>query len=166
MDNKVVTTACRAMQLLGIPTVRFNFRGVGLSEGAFDQGVGEIDDTKAVLQWVKTACPGKQLWLGGFSFGGFVAYQTSHFADVKQLLTIAPGITRFKLNNADEPTVPWVIIQGDADEIIDPAAVKTWVEKHTVDYDLKMLPGVGHFFHGKLIELRELLIEIYKSRLL
>ena len=165
MDNKVVTTACRAMQELGITTLRFNFRGVGQSVGSFDQGVGEVNDVKAVLAWVLKTYPTKKIWLGGFSFGAAMAYKTASTIDVAQLLSIAPAVANFATTSFAEPNMPWVVIQGDADEVVDPEAVYTWLAQHEVPYLLKKLPGVGHFFHGQLVMLRQLIKEIYQPRL-
>lgn len=165
MHNKVVTTACRAMEQLGLATVRFNFRGVGESEGAFDHGVGEREDAKAVLNWIRQSYPDIQIWLGGFSFGGAIAYQICHEPNVMQLLTIAPGITRFVMNDFAEPSIsiPWLVIQGDADEIIPPQAVYDWLAALKSQHQLIKFEGVGHFFHGQLVPLREAIKQHYQA---
>lgn len=165
MDNKVVTTACRAMQELGVTTLRFNFRGVGQSAGSFDQGVGEVEDVKAVLAWVLTTYPTKEIWLGGFSFGAAMAYKVASTTAVAQLLSIAPAVVSFVTTGFAEPNMPWAVIQGDADEVVEPEAVYTWLAQHEVPYLLKKLPGIGHFFHGQLVMLRQLIKAIYQPRL-
>jgi alpha/beta superfamily hydrolase len=165
MHNKVVTTTCKAFQQLGVGTIRFNYRGVGLSEGNYGEGIGEIADLLAVVEWLKQQSPGHAIWLGGFSFGGYVAYSAANEIGAKQLLSIAPGVTRFPVLTKQEPAMPWVIIQGEADEIIEPEAVYSWASQHEAHYELIKLPEVGHFFHGRLVELRQLLIELYQSRL-
>ncbi|MDO8953634.1 MAG: alpha/beta hydrolase [Gammaproteobacteria bacterium] len=165
MHNKVVTTTCKAFQQMGCHTLRFNFRGVGLSEGSYGEGLGEIEDCLSVITWVKQQFPEHSIWLGGFSFGGAVAYSAANRASVAQLLTITPGITRFPALQKIEPLMPWLIIQGEADEVIEPEAVYTWLSEHKASYELVKWPDVGHFFHGRLIELKQKLIEIYQPRL-
>jgi alpha/beta superfamily hydrolase len=163
MHNKVVTTTCRAMQELGMSTCRFNFRGVGKSEGEYAKGHGEQADALAVAQWLQTQVPDMALWLGGFSFGGYVAYSIAEQLKPAQLLTIAPGITRFDLQQAPEPSMPWLVIQSDTDEVIDPKAIWSWLEQHQCAYTLMKLHGVSHFFHGQLIVLRQRLVQYYRG---
>ena len=163
MHNKVVTTTCRAMQELGLTTCRFNFRGVGNSEGEYGEGTGEQADALAVAQWLAAQAPEATLWLGGFSFGGYVAYSIAEQLGPAQLLTLAPGITRFDLSQTPEPSMPWLVVQSDADEVIEPDAVWQWLQTQTCSYTLIKLHGVSHFFHGQLIALRQRLIEYYRG---
>ena len=93
LDNKVVYTLARAFQELGAPTLRFNFRGVGGSEGAFDRGEGEVDDALAVVAHGRQLFPGAALWLAGFSFGGAVALRSAERARPDRLVAVAPGVT-------------------------------------------------------------------------
>ena len=165
MHNKVVTTTCRAMQKLGVTTVRFNFRGVSDSEGDYSEGVGEQEDVLTVVAWVRDTFKPEQLWLGGFSFGGYVAYAIANQAKADQLLTLAPGITRFDVSVLPEPTMPWVVVQSDADEVIESAAVFDWLRVRQCDYLLLKLSGVSHFFHGELVRLRKQLEQLYAGRL-
>ena len=165
MDNKVVTTTTRTFNRLGMMTVRFNFRGVGQSEGEYGDGNGELADTLAVIDYVTTHYSNRPIWLGGFSFGGVTAYRAAAERDITQLLSIAPGITRISTADAAEPTMPWVIIQSDADEIVAPEAVFDWVHHHQVPYYLVKVQGACHFFHGRLTELRDHLIRLYGALL-
>lgn len=165
MHNKVVTTTCKAFHEMGCHTIRFNYRGVGQSEGVYGNGAGEIEDCLAMVEYARNQHPDHAIWLGGFSFGGAVAYSAANRVKAKQLLTIAPGITRFPSLAFNEPSMPWVIIQGEADEVIEPQAVYTWLGKHQAAYELIKLPEVGHFFHGRLMQLKQKLIEIYQPRL-
>jgi len=165
MHNKVVTTTCKAFQLMGCASIRFNYRGVGQSEGSYGEGVGEIEDCLSIVKWAKQQNPNHDIWLGGFSFGGAVAYSAANQVGAKQLLCIAPGITRFPALNHHEPTMPWVIIQGEADDIIEPDSVYSWLALHRAHHELVKLSEVGHFFHGRTVELKQQLITIYQSRL-
>jgi alpha/beta superfamily hydrolase len=159
MDNKVVTTTARALRDAGIPTLRFNFRGVGSSGGGFDQGSGEIADANAVATWGSVRWPGRNLLLAGFSFGGYVALRLAQQRLPQRLLTIAPAIQYSDAAARVVPLCPWLVIQGDADDVVDPAAVIAWVNGLVPTPRLLMLPGVGHFFHGRLHELRDAVID-------
>src|SRR5579864_2855767 len=90
LDNKVVWTVSRAFQQLGAPTLRFNFRGVGASEGTYDEGRGETNDALAVIAYGRQRFPGAALWLGGFSFGGVVAVRAAEQAQPARLVLVAP----------------------------------------------------------------------------
>jgi len=163
MDNKVVTTVARALQQVGIPTLRFNFRGVGASAGVFDQGVGETADADAAASWGAQRWPGRTLVLAGFSFGGYVALRLAQQRVPRHLITIAPAITRFDTAGMAVPRCPWLIVQGDADDVVDPAAVIAWVNGLDPKPRLVVLPGVGHFFHGRLPDLRDAVIDAIRS---
>lgn len=156
MLNKVVQTLCRAANAQGAPAVRFNFRGVGASDGAFAQGQGEVEDTLAVAEWARQRYSGAELWLGGFSFGSMVACRAALAAQPTRLVSIAPpapGIADFM--QGEQPACPWLIVQGDADEVCDCDAVIDWVNAMAPGPELVVLEGVDHFFHGRLTVLRE-----------
>ncbi len=123
LDNKVVHTVARTMQELGLPALRFNFRGVGASAGTFDDGIGETDDAQAVIDWGRERWPQAALWLAGFSFGAYVALRVSERRRPQRLITVAPPVQRFQLAALRVPDCPWLIVQGDADEIVDCGAV-------------------------------------------
>ena len=154
LDNKVVHTVARLMQELGIPTLRFNFRGVGSSSGKFDDGVGETDDALAVIDWGRERWPGAALWLAGFSFGAFVALRACEQRRAARLVTVAPPVQRFQFNTLRVPDCPWLIVQGDQDEIVDCAAVVAWARSLSPPPEVAILPGAGHFFHGRLQDLK------------
>ena len=165
LDNKVVYTVARAFEQLGAPAIRFNFRGVAASGGSYDEGRGESEDALAIIRFGRQRWPGAPLWLAGFSFGGAVAARIAAVAKAERLVLVAPGITRleradFEAARAAQPQCPWLIVQGDADDVVPPAAVLDWaagrqplpgVPAPTVS----VLPGAGHFFHGRINELRE-----------
>jgi len=163
MDNKVVTTVARALHETGIPTLRFNFRGVGASAGVFDQGVGETDDADAVASWGARRWPGRDLVVAGFSFGGYVALRLAQRRVPRLLITIAPAVLNFDGTGATVPRCPWLVIQGDADDVVDSKAVIDWVDRLDPKPRLLVLPGVGHFFHGSLRELRSAVIDAIRS---
>ena len=155
MHNKVVTMTARALRELGLDTVRFNFRGIGASEGVFDDGDGEADDLRAVAGWVRAQRPDAALWVAGFSFGAYVALRTAELLQPAFLLTIAPPVRRsWDFNALTLPTCPWLVIQGDADEVVDPQAVSDWIDAMPRPPQLVRMPDTSHFFHRKLMDLR------------
>jgi alpha/beta superfamily hydrolase len=154
MHNKVVTMLARALRELGLTTVRFNFRGVGLSQGSYDNGRGETLDLLAVAQWAQQAHPERQLWLGGFSFGAWVSLLGARDLPVAQLISIAPPAGRWDFSAVQAPTCPWLVVQGEADEIVAPKAVYDWLEKLGANPILVKMPDTGHFFHRRLMDLR------------
>ena len=154
MHNKVVTMTSRALVELGLTTVRFNFRGVGQSEGAFDNGRGEVLDMLSVARWAIAAHPGEALWLGGFSFGSWVALRAARQLPVAQMISIAPPVDMRDFTGVLPPPCPWLLIQGETDEIVSPAAVFAWVAKLNPPPTLVRMPETGHFFHRRLLDLR------------
>ncbi len=159
MTNKVVHMLAKACNDLGVPAVRFNYRGVGASAGAYAEGDGETDDAIAVLDWARERWPGAGLWLGGFSFGGAVAIRAAVRRDVRRLITVAPAIRRVAVDAANLPTCPWLIVQGDDDELVDVADIQRWVATLPVPPELVMLQGVQHFFHGRMNDLRQVVLD-------
>jgi alpha/beta superfamily hydrolase len=163
MDNKVVTTLARCAHELGVPTIRFNFRGVGGSEGQFDDGRGEAEDVLVAAAHGRKLWPDAALWLGGFSFGGYVALRASTtrgVGRVEKLVTVAPALGR-NYGSAREisvPNCPWLLVQGEADEVIDANVVIDWAEQLEPPPELVTLPGVGHYFHGQLNALRDAVV--------
>ena len=162
MDNTVVWTLARAFQQLGAPTIRFNFRGVGTSEGSHDGGRGEIGDTLAMVAYGRDRWPHAALWLAGFSFGGVVALHAARAAHPTRVVVVAPGITRVELGDAPPPACPWLIVQGEADDVVPAAAVSAWARTLSPAPELTMLPGAGHYFHGRINELRDTVLEFMR----
>ena len=155
MHNKVVTMAARALRECGIDTLRFNFRGVGASEGTFDDGEGELDDLRAVAAWARAQYPDKALWLAGFSFGAWVSLRGAMELGAAALVSIAPPVGRsWNFDGITLPTMPWLVIQGDAVEIVDAGAVREWVAALPSPPQLVEMPDTSHFFHRKLMDLR------------
>lgn len=159
MLNKVVHTMARAMNELEVPAIRFNFRGVGASSGEFANGVGETEDTLAVSEWARNRYPAAELWLGGFSFGGMIAANAALAARPTQLVTIAPAVSRMQgLLGSEQPDCPWLIIHGEADEVVPVDETIAWLNGFEPGPRLVLLPEVDHFFHGRLTLLRQTLV--------
>jgi len=162
MNNKVVTTTAKAFQQKGMSTIRFNYRGVGASTGGYGDFKGETADLLAIIDWAQQQIPDLQLWLAGFSFGSYIAAQGAlqRSTLVQQLFTIAPAVNHAQFADFMAIRCPWVVIQGEEDEIVPPAGVYEWVE-HMAQYTpihLIKVPACSHFFHGKLVELRDILL--------
>ena len=155
MHNKVTHTLARAALGRGAPALRFNFRGTGRSAGSHDEGRGETDDVLAATEWMRVRHPGAELWLMGFSFGAMVAMRAAGQAEPTRLVTVAPAVTRFHADHPAAPSMPWLLVQGGADELVDAAAVRAWAAQQSPPPKLLEMPGVSHFFHGHLHELRD-----------
>lgn len=156
LTNKVVQTLARAFVQAGWTAVRFNFRGVGRSEGVYDEGRGELDDLLAV---VGAQAPEGPLCLAGFSFGAFV---TSHAAaqlqaqrDIRQLVLVGTAASRFAVTPVPpELHLRSLVIHGEQDDTVPLASVMDWARPQSLP--VLVVPGGGHFFHGQLPLLREL----------
>lgn len=160
MHNKVVTTLVKTFNELGMTAIRFNFRGIGKSDGKYDNTIGETDDLIAVINWAQENFPNSDLYLSGFSFGSFVAAKVVNQFDVKKLILIAPPVHDFNFTALPEFHCPWVVVQGDADEVVPADQVFAWVHSRKHQPELITMHGVGHFFHGKLVDLRERLLNV------
>jgi alpha/beta superfamily hydrolase len=169
MDNKVVTTVARAFTEAGIATYRFNFRGVGATEGAHDEGRGETDDMVRVIEHARATVGGVPLFLAGFSFGGAVATRASERVEFKRLVLVAPGFRRLTEGGLGEAPDPedaglgspgrhsyanTVVIHGDADDTVPLSDSLAWGKVREVP--IVVVPGGEHFFHRKLHVLREI----------
>ena len=158
MDNKVVQTLARAFLHLGYRAVRFNFRGVGTSGGAWDDGRGEVDDALAVIAAHRD--PALPLALGGFSFGGFVAASAAtrlpEVGRAERLVLVGPATSRFQV-----PPVPTdtVVIHGEADDVVPLSATLDWARPQVLP--VIVFPGVGHFFHGQLTLLKNQVVQAW-----
>ena len=160
MHNKVVHTVARALQDQGLATLRFNYRGVGGSAGSYDAGRGECDDALAVIAWGRARWPGVPLVLAGFSFGALIALLAAPLAQPARLITVAPAVHLPTFTAIVQPSCPWLIIQGEADELVDFRQVEAWAAHFNPPPQLCLLPGVDHFFHRRLHELRAAVMRI------
>ena len=157
MQNKVVHTLARACHDQRVTSVRFNFRGVGGSAGAHDDGVGESEDAGVVADHALRATGASRLWALGFSFGAFVAYRLATARRAAALVTVAPPVQRFDFTTLPVPAAPWLIAQGDADDLVDHERVLGWARTLEPAPEVRILAGAEHFFHGRLTELRSIL---------
>jgi alpha/beta superfamily hydrolase len=165
MHNKVVHTLCRGLERLNCVALRFNFRGVGASEGAFAEGLGELEDARAICRWARQEWPGQLLGLAGFSFGAAVALAAAVSEQPFALVTVAPPVGRLFDRDMTTPSCPWLVVQGDEDELVDCELVREWVHGLRPAPRLAVLPGADHFFHGRLVELRDIVSGFVASEL-
>lgn len=160
MQNKVVTTMSRAFRSLGAAAVRFNFRGAGRSAGRYDDGRGEVDDVLAVVRFARAQWSSLPLYLGGFSFGGAIALAAASEAAPRGLLTVAPPVARLR-----EPLVlpecRWLLVHGNADDVVEPGPVIAWARALERPPQIELLDGVGHLFHGRLVDLERCVTEFF-----
>lgn len=151
LDNKVAFTLARAALACGLVAVRSNFRGVGESEGVYDEGRGESDDLLRLAEWSETAYGPLPWTLMGFSFGAYVQHRVAARLPTKRLIMVGPAVGRFGF---DAPPAPAAIFHGAEDEVVPLDAVRGYAERWGVG--LTVLEGTGHFFHGRLKELQTL----------
>ena len=165
MHNKVVTIVARALRELGLATVVFNFRGVGASAGSYDDGRGETDDLLAVARWLRQVRPDDALWLAGFSFGSYVAARAVAQLPVAQLISIAPPVGRWDFAALPPPPCPWLIVQGESDDVVDAEAVYAFAAALKPAPTLVRMPETGHFFHRRLMDLRGVIKNAVRANL-
>ncbi len=152
LDNKVVATLARAFVQTGWRAVRFNFRGVGASAGAWDEGRGEIDDAAAVVAAFRDG-DAEPLALAGFSFGAYVASHVARTHAPRQLVLVAPATQNFTV----APVAPGtLVIHGESDDVAPLAATLDWARPQV--QPVVVVPGTGHFFHGQLPLLKSLVV--------
>lgn len=153
LDNKVVQTLARAFVQMGYRAVRFNFRGIGKSEGQWDEGRGEVEDALAVIAHAREA--GLPLALGGFSFGGYVASHAAQRLEDKaeRLCLVGPAASRFDMTTVPADTL---VIHGESDDVVPLSSVLDWARPQSLP--VTVVPGVGHFFHGQLPLLKNIVL--------
>jgi alpha/beta superfamily hydrolase len=148
LDNKVVQTLARCFYAQGQVAVRMNFRGVGASDGVFDEGAGETQDWLHVASAMQSRFGDLPVTLAGFSFGAFVQAQVARTLAPARLVLVAPAVNRFAMQHVPAGTL---VIHGEADDVVPLAEVLGWARPQGLP--VVVLPGTGHFFHGKLVEL-------------
>lgn len=161
MDNKVVQTLARALVQLGWRSVRFNFRGVGGSAGAWAEGVGEVDDALAVIGAARAA--GEPLVLAGFSFGAWVAAEAASRLDERdrpqRMVLVGPSTERQTMASVPADSL---VIHGETDDVVPLAATLAWARPQALP--VLVFPGVGHFFHGQLGLLKNTVVQALEPR--
>jgi len=150
-DNKVVTTLARALYALGHVTLRPNFRGVGASAGAHDEGRGESNDLDTVARYARKRYGTLPLTCAGFSFGSFVQARAAPRIKPDRLILIAPAVTRFATDTVPAGTL---VIHGEHDDVVPLQAVLDWARPQ--ELPVVVVPGGEHFFHGKLTVLQQI----------
>jgi alpha/beta superfamily hydrolase len=163
MLNKVISTLQRTARDAGLITLRFNYRGVGASAGSSDMGEGEVDDAQAAATWLRDKHPDLPMTLFGFSFGGFVAATLGGRLEaegetLKHLFMVAPAVMRITSLDALPQKGALTIIQPDTDEVVEPQLVYDWSDKLPRPHELLKVAECGHFFHGKLTDLKDLIL--------
>jgi len=162
MQNKVVTTMAKMFAELHIPSLRFNFRGVGLSVGEYDAGIGESEDMIAqVKAWPKMGP--LQYFFAGFSFGSYVTYRTACAFARSRLITIAPSVEHYDYSQPADLDF-WLIVQGEADEIVPCESVIAFANRVVPAIPVIRFPDTGHFFHGQLIPLKNQLLDFVRAQ--
>lgn len=158
LQNKVAHTLSRAFVAQEFAALRFNFRGVGKSEGEFDDGNGELADALSAVNYLRGRYPGLDLWLAGFSFGAAVSIRAASKTDAAGLVAVAPAAFRFADQAPLQPACPWLIVHGEDDELVDVNDTIEWVSSIATGAELRVFPDTTHFFHGQLIKLREVVV--------
>ena len=160
LDNKVAQTLAKTFVALGYASVRLNFRGVGRSEGAFDDGVGETDDALAALAFARREFPGLAAAspvLAGFSFGTYVQTRVARTVTPERMVLIAPAVSRF----APEPVpADTIVIHGEEDDVVALTDVLAWARPQQLP--IVVFPGCGHFFHGRLPQLQRAIMGMWQ----
>jgi len=152
MENKVVQTIARAFVGLGHAVWRVNFRGVGASEGVYDDGRGEVEDFRALATQAQAHDPALPLSLAGFSFGGYVAARLAEELVPRRLVLVAPAVGRFPVDVVPPHTL---VIHGEEDDVVALADVMAWARPQKLA--VVVIPGAGHFFHGDLLTLQRVI---------
>lgn len=160
MDNKVVTTLTRAFVELGFAALRFNFRGVGESAGNYDEGNGEAHDAIAAANFMRGEFPALPLASAGFSFGGYVQARAAAELQPQQLVLVAPAVGRFAMPDVPANTL---LIHGDLDEVVELQEVLHWARPQHLP--IIVLAGAEHFFHGRLTQLKQIVLRHFEGRL-
>lgn len=160
MDNKVVTTLARAFVELGYATLRFNFRGVGGSDGNFDEGNGETMDAIAAADFMRSEFPDLPLLLAGFSFGAYVQARAAEELQPRQLVLIAPAVGRYAMPKVAANTL---LIHGDLDEVVSLQELLKWARPQHLP--VIVLAGAEHFFHGRLTQLKQTVLQHFGNQL-
>jgi len=157
MNNKVVTTLEKSFLDAGWQTLAFNFRGVGRSEGVYDEGRGEQADLAAVVTWAQGLYGELPLALGGFSFGSYIALSQAEALQARYVITVAPPVNLYRFDQLALPvSARWSLIQGGQDEVVPPHKVANWMRGLAVRPDVYWREPASHYFHGELIWLRRI----------
>jgi len=171
MNNKVIYTLYHGFARRGFSVLRFNFRGVGRSQGRFDRGEGELSDAAAALDWLQTYNPNaSQCWIAGFSFGAWIGMQLlMRRPEISGFVSVAPPANLYDFSFLAPCPASGLVLLGDKDEVVPPESVDKLVQKLTNQRDITIeyrpIKGANHFFNEHLEELNERLDD-YLDRVL
>lgn len=163
MHNKVVTTTANAAHIAGMGSLRFNYRGVGKSQGTYGHISGEVDDAIAVFHWLRSHQKNPTVFCAGFSFGAFIASTLFIESEAKDLVCIAPSINHMPYETLSHQVLSGLVIQGNQDNIVDPLASINWAKSKKLP--CAQVEQSGHFFHGQLPVLRDILSSHWQKKL-
>lgn len=158
MENKVVQTLAKSFHALGYLSVRFNFRGVGKSAGTYDEGRGETEDALALLEFLKKREGELPVTLSGFSFGGFVQAKVAEKADPERVVLVAPAVKKFDVPEVKQGAL---LIHGEQDDVIPLSDLFEWARPQ--GHAVVVLPGAGHFFHGRLTQIKQIVTDSFRN---
>lgn len=156
MTNKVTYMLASTAQKAGLYALRFNFRGVGESEGSHDDGDGEVDDVVFLTEWMRAQLPGARVVLAGFSFGAWVTIKAAQRIQPQLQVSVAPPFGKYFVDQPPppRPECPWLVLHGVDDEVVPYEPARQILEAYDPAPELVTLEGVGHFFHGRLNDLQ------------
>ena len=154
MNNKVVTTLWKSMSEIGYQAVRFNFRGVGASDGCYDHGKGELEDLRTIINNFSYS----ELFLLGFSFGSYIVSEYVRDHASSKILLVAPPVTRFKLNTSFKKVGQTVLVVARNDELFSLSESFDYIKNIDSEFSVETIDS-SHFFHGKLLELKNIILK-------
>lgn len=164
MHTKAVYQAAKALARMGVATLRFNFRGVGRSQGAHDGGPGEMDDYRAALDFMAERYPGVPLWAAGFSFGAWVAWNVALDDNrVQLLLGLGLPVNRFDFSPVRASTKAKFLLHGERDELISVREIRKFYAELHEPKELAVIDGADHLFDGKTTEVGEAVEDLLKD---
>ena len=164
MHTKVVYQAAKALARIGCVVLRFNFRGVGLSAGAWDRGRGELDDFRAAVDFMAAGYPQLELWAGGFSFGSYIATTAGADDDrVCALIAIAPPVDRYEFASVKMSRKPKFIVHGERDELISLRMVRHFYAQLHEPKEMVEIDRANHLFDGQAGEVGDALVDLLEG---
>lgn len=161
MNNKVVYNMFHALVRHGFSVLRFNFRGVGRSQGRFDSGVGELSDAATALDWIQQQNPdASSFWVNGFSFGAWISMQLlMRRPEVNRFIAVSPPVNMYDFSFLAPCPAPGLLLQGDQDSVVPEESVSKLAEKlskqRNADIDYRIIPGADHFFRETMESFNE-----------
>jgi alpha/beta superfamily hydrolase len=164
MHTKVVFQAAKALARIGCVVLRFNFRGVGLSAGAWDRGRGEMDDFASAIEYMAATYPDLDLWAAGYSFGSYIAGTVGADDDrVCALIMIAPPVDRYEFASVKLSRRPKFIVHGGRDELISIRMVRHFYAQLHEPKELIEIDGANHLFDGQAAEIGDALVDLLED---